>query len=283
MLIQPLPTTPMSVRRALAPRSIHLRIVPRPANLSESRELFRVLQRICAYVFAVLHPYYRVGWLTTDGQYEYQNPADNVALAIYSDQSSAQRALDASPIRFALENVTTHPGPSTNVPVIPAEDDADDAAVPTPQSAPNTGVEEILRPSKLLTRTVTTPRNVKPAPTPPPMPFEPPSARVQKKTTKWFQVTVDRSRAVHQDYIERQPYWKQFHPMKSMAQADLAKAVPHIGLSDVSKRPPNAHRTPNRVLRTLHDYVETMMPTLRQIVEGGERERQFVEKRAGRS
>ena len=38
-------TTAMSVRRALAPRSVHLRIVPRPANLSESREIFRVLQR----------------------------------------------------------------------------------------------------------------------------------------------------------------------------------------------------------------------------------------------
>lgn len=37
--------TAMSVRRALAPRSVHLRIVPRPANLSESREIFRVLQR----------------------------------------------------------------------------------------------------------------------------------------------------------------------------------------------------------------------------------------------
>ena len=35
----------MSVRRALAPRSIHLRSVPRPANLSESREILRVLQR----------------------------------------------------------------------------------------------------------------------------------------------------------------------------------------------------------------------------------------------
>lgn len=34
----------MSARRALALRSIHLRIVPRPANLSESREIFRVLQ-----------------------------------------------------------------------------------------------------------------------------------------------------------------------------------------------------------------------------------------------
>lgn len=35
----------MSLRRALAPRSIHIRIVPRPANLSESREIYRVLQK----------------------------------------------------------------------------------------------------------------------------------------------------------------------------------------------------------------------------------------------
>lgn len=39
----------MSVRRAssqlLSARSVHLRVVPRPANLSESREIFRVLQR----------------------------------------------------------------------------------------------------------------------------------------------------------------------------------------------------------------------------------------------
>ena len=38
-------TSAMSVRRALAQRSVHLRINPRPANLSESREIFRVLQR----------------------------------------------------------------------------------------------------------------------------------------------------------------------------------------------------------------------------------------------
>ena len=115
------------------------------------------------------------------------------------------------------------------------------------------------------------------------MPFEPVTPRTPIKSTKWFQVAVDRSRAVHQDYIERQPYWKQFHPMKSMAQEDLAKSVPHIGLSDVSKRPPNAHRTPNRVLRILHDYVETKMPTLRQIAEGGERERQYVDRQARRT
>jgi hypothetical protein len=31
--------------RLLASRSVHLRIQPRPANLSESREILRVLQR----------------------------------------------------------------------------------------------------------------------------------------------------------------------------------------------------------------------------------------------
>jgi hypothetical protein len=39
----------MSIRRAssqlLAGRSVHLRFTPRPANLSESREIFRVLQQ----------------------------------------------------------------------------------------------------------------------------------------------------------------------------------------------------------------------------------------------
>jgi hypothetical protein len=39
----------MSVRRAstqlLAQRSVHIRIVPRPANIGESREIFRILQR----------------------------------------------------------------------------------------------------------------------------------------------------------------------------------------------------------------------------------------------
>ncbi|CAA9966837.1 hypothetical protein PTMSG1_10196 [Pyrenophora teres f. maculata] len=259
----------MSVRRALAPRSVHLRIVPRPTNLSESREIFRVLQR-----FGEISTFKYL-------RYEYQNPADNVALAIYSEQASAQRALDASPIRFALEKVIS-PEAETNAPVIPAEDE-DEHIVPTPQTPPKQGIDEILRPSKLLNRTSTTTSNAKPAPTPPPMPFEPLSPRVQKKSTKWFQVTVDRSRAVHQDFIQRQPYWKQFHPMKSMAQQDLAKSVPHIGLSDVSKRPPNAHRTPNRVLRTMNEYVEMRMPTLAQIVEDGDRERQFVERRGGRN
>ena len=58
--------------------------------------------------------------------------------------------------------------------------------------------------------------------------------------------------------------------MRSMAQEDLAKVVPHRGLSDVSKRPPNAHRTPNKVLKVMSEYVETRMPSLRKMWEEAE-------------
>jgi hypothetical protein len=84
---------------------------------------------------------------------------------------------------------------------------------------------------------------------------------------------------VHQDYVERQPFWKQYNPMKSMSQEDLAKKVPHIGLSDISKRPPNAHRTPNSVLKQMSEYVETRMPGLRSIAEESDRDKAFRERR----
>ncbi|OAL47297.1 hypothetical protein IQ07DRAFT_573211 [Pyrenochaeta sp. DS3sAY3a] len=259
----------MSVRRALAPRSVHLRIVPRPANLSESREIFRLLQR-----FGELSTYKYL-------RYEYQNPADNVALAIFRDEHAAQQALQASPIRFALEKVT----PSASEPAQAFQDeDAEDDLSSTPATPSTPGIDDMLRPSQLLNRAHTPTASPKPTPAPPPpMPFDaphpPPSSPPTHTTTKWFQVTLDRSRAVHQDFIERQPYWKQFQPMHSMAQADLAKQVPHIGLSDVSKRPPNAHRTPNRVLRVMSEYVERRMPTIRGMVEDGEGEVAFRKRR----
>ncbi|KAH7079876.1 hypothetical protein BKA63DRAFT_540940 [Paraphoma chrysanthemicola] len=269
----------MSVRRAttqlLPARSVHLRIVPRPADLSESREIFRVLKRFGEIdVFKSL-------------RYEYHNPADNIALAIFRDSTAAQKALDASPIRFALEKVDHHPSNHETDPQNELEDeDAEDAETIHSKKPPKDGIDEILRPSTLLIRTeptepvhTTTPQTS----TPPAMPFDPPTPSPTAHTrTKWFQVTVDRSRAVHQDFVERQPFWKQFHPQKSLAQEDLAKKVPHIGLSDVSKRPPNAHRTPNKVLRLMSEYVERGMPSLRGMAGDSEAERGFRERRGRR-
>ena len=53
--------------------------------------------------------------------------------------------------------------------------------------------------------------------------------------------------------------------MQSLASSELRKTVPLYGLSDVSKRPPNAHRTPNKVLRVMSEYVEKRMPTVRDM------------------
>ncbi|KZM20257.1 uncharacterized protein EKO05_0003657 [Ascochyta rabiei] len=254
----------MSVRRAAAhlpSRSVHLRIVPRPANLSESREMLRVLQR-----FGDISTYKHL-------RYEYHNPADNVALAIYRTPDGAQQALNASPLRFALER---HANPA-ELSYAAEEAEQDPASLPRASSADN--LSEMTRPSKLMNRALSASASASvsasasasasaPAQTPTtptPMPFSAPASRAT--TTKWFQVTVDRSRAVHQDFVQRQPLWKQFTPMKSMAQEDLAKVVPHPGLSDVTKRPPHAHRTPSKVLKSMSKWVEHGMPSLRGLWE----------------
>ncbi len=205
-------------------------------------------------------------------KYEYHSPANNIALAIYRDEASAQKALDASPIRFALEKLTSdaHDEPTT---LAHEDEESESEGIRNKPNKEDQGIDEILRPSHLLTRsrTSTSPpssssSNPSPSSTtasPTPMPFDPPPASPHtRKQTKWFQVTLDRSHVIHQDFIERQPFWKQFNPMKSMAQEDLAKQVPYLGLSDVSKRPPNAHRTPNKILRSMNEYVEKGMPML---------------------
>jgi hypothetical protein len=217
-------------------------------------------------------------------QYESHNPADNIVLAIYRDAAGAQKALDASPIRFALESVVHQ---DTKDSVYESQHQLEDEHSDTtdrfdvrPQA--KGGIDEILRPSTLTTRTEPSAVLSPKTPAQPPMPFdppEPPPIIPQHTKTTWFQVTVDRSRSVHQDYVERQPFWKQYTPMKSMSQEDLAKKVPHIGLSDISKRPFNAHRTPNRVLKQMSEYVETRMPGLRSIAEESERDKAFRERR----
>jgi hypothetical protein len=156
------------------------------------------------------------------------------------------------------------------------------------------GIDEMLKPSSLANRATstslstgdplsTTPPTKDPLnPTlsaPPPMPFAlNPSTTARTPHKKYFQITLDRSRVVHQDFVERQPYWKQFEPMKSMAQIDLAKKVPHVGLSDVSKRPRGAHRTPNKILKNMSNYLKLGMPNLMEMYEEGAREEKKVDR-----
>ncbi|KAL9585061.1 MAG: hypothetical protein Q9212_001751, partial [Teloschistes hypoglaucus] len=71
--------------------SIHVKISPRPQNLAESRQVLRVLQQ---YGEVVMYRHLK---------YESPNPTLNAALAIYRNQTSAHNAINASPIRFHLQ------------------------------------------------------------------------------------------------------------------------------------------------------------------------------------
>jgi len=197
-------------------------------------------------------------------QYEYHNPSDNIAIAIYRDEKAAQQAIDASPIRFALEKAVTEEENAEDESINDLEDDEEE--IPSRQG--KSGIDELLRASTLSEPKLT---DADPTPvTSASLPFAPPEPK--KTKSKWFQVTVDRSRTIHRDYVERQPFWKQFSPTKSTAQVDLQKKVPHIGLSDVSKRPPDAHRTPNWVLKQMNSYLEKGMPDLMRMYEENRRD-----------
>ncbi|KAF2006576.1 hypothetical protein P154DRAFT_455345, partial [Amniculicola lignicola CBS 123094] len=231
-------STARSFSQLLASRCIHLRIQPRPANLSESREVLRVLKR-----FGEISTYKSL-------RYEYHNPANNVALAIFREAEAAQKALDASPIRFSLETRVEDAEAAVEDPFAdghPAQMDPDDM---TSMSPPTDGIDDILRPSTLIGRTFPPSPSPK-APSPAPLPYAPTSPHLIPTSKKWFHVTIDRSQAVHQDFVERQPFWKEYSPMKNMVQEDLANVVPLLGLSDVAKRPLFQHRTRNRVLKRM--------------------------------
>ncbi|PVI08308.1 hypothetical protein DM02DRAFT_720 [Periconia macrospinosa] len=251
----------MAIRRAaaatLTQRAVHMTIVPRPANLAESREILRVLQR-----FGPMEMYKHL-------RHEYFRPMDNVALGIYRDADAARQALDASPIRFSLEiednSVTKEKK---------AVDDMDEAEYGIQaDGSTETGIDDMLRPGELLTNPRYEESSIEPASDPPSksLPFEPPS-ETPNTVPKWFQITIDRSRVVHYDYIEKQFLWGRYMPMKTVAQEDLAKKVPHKGLSDVGQRPPGVEHRPHRAMRNDQAYADDRMPTVKRIwMESGNR------------
>jgi hypothetical protein len=248
---------------SLAATSVHIRIRPQPANLSESREILRVLQQ-------------RFGEITTFRhlRYEYHNPAANSAIAIFRDAESAQQALNASPVRFALEKVQPEEEDQHITPETKAEESTESAIEPPAPFTLTSDIESLTRPPRLLNPLIPEPPtqriNATGAPKTPDLstsqiPFYK-STQPKSTAAVWFDLTIDRSRTVHQDYVERQPFWTKFHPMKSMAQEDLAKVVPHVGLSDVTKRA--NPRTPTFLLEQRASNVK-QTKSLRQLYEEG--------------
>ncbi|OCL12234.1 hypothetical protein AOQ84DRAFT_360801 [Glonium stellatum] len=229
-----------AVSKLLASKTIHVQIQPKPANLAENREILRVLQRF--------------GDIVIFKHLRYEEPVGmpNSLLATYRDAASAQKALDASPVRFSLEAIEGDMA-GNNVDESWSEDQPEDGEATAPPKSGTDGVEEMVRPSTLLhkpfdhngnnnpsgSQSLENARNEKVAET----------GRLENstKTLRWFHLTVDSSHTDQRGYVERQPLYTTFVPTRSMVQEDLAKSVPHIGLSDVSVRTKST-RTPNRIL-----------------------------------
>lgn len=150
----------MAALRSAAARAVHLKVYPRPASLSESRELLSVLQQFGEVtMFKSL-------------RYDYVQPAPNTCLAIYRDATSASKLLKASPLRFTLEPISgDHTGDLHDQTPDPAREDGfasalgsnadqrvadviDDAEFDITDGPSKPGADEMIRPSTLLFQTI---------------------------------------------------------------------------------------------------------------------------------
>ncbi|KAI9872220.1 MAG: hypothetical protein M1830_001899 [Pleopsidium flavum] len=254
-----------AVSRQLAGRAVHIKIHPRPRNLYESRQILRILERFGEVV------------MYKNLRYEYQAPAPNTALAIYQHASSASALLNASPIRFALQESHAHTsGPQPQNGALNDEEDEVDVALKEERKPGKPGAEEML--SSATTGTpkwdstfsnvqnpgsTTDSASQDPAPnTPPPLP----PAVIQN--VREFQVTADMSTFNHQAYIERQAHYGGFNvELKTIVAEDLAVSVPLLGLADISTK---KVEVPFRI-QTRRAEELARRKTLKEIWEGGMR------------
>lgn len=175
-------------------------------------------------------------------QYEYQVSAPNTALAIYQHESSASDLLNASPIRFTLQEATAPaPTPSQQTGAVAVEEDEVDAALREERRPGKSGAAEMLSSHKYASpkqgsdaerRATTKDAAAKQPATDAPTPAPAPTHSIRE-----FQVTADMSTFNHQAYIERQVHYGGFNvDLKTLVAEDLAASVPLLGLADILTR-----------------------------------------------
>lgn len=211
-------------------------------------------------------------------QYEYQAPAPNTALAIYQHASSASNLLDASPIRFAIQESQGYTPISQQQPgVFNHEEDEVDVALREERKPGEAGVDEMLSGiGPVQSKRGSTPKKTERSEeTQAPgagdsAPKTPPSATATTQSIREFQITADMSTFDHQAYIERQPYYGGFNVDSNTPVAeDLAGSVPLIGLADISTR---KGEVPLRIqIRRAEELARKK--TLKEIWEDGLREK----------
>lgn len=211
-----------SFARSTANRAIHLFITPRPANIGESREIFRLISQF--------------------GEIEYFKslkydalPSPNTALVIFKEEEAASYCLKRSPIRFRMGRATQAAEANSGSVNEPARTEEPAETAETPSQAqekwksargPSGGAFGLSQSRSLSTSSLPNP----PRP-PPPMPLIEPSYKAPEPQSRIFQIQTNPARIRFRDQINMGHYHGRFAVRDDIAQEDLAKRVPIVGLS----------------------------------------------------
>ncbi|KAF2100882.1 hypothetical protein NA57DRAFT_54955 [Rhizodiscina lignyota] len=281
-----------SARAALAKsvvaKATHVRIYPPPADLGESREILKVLQR---YGEVVTYKNLKLQDANTRlaTQYEFNNPSPNSSLAIFRDQESVDRLISESPLRFALEPVEDDSKPPSRTPLtdlynkLEAEDaskrpertqrgwQVSESKDPFAQSLAREtedSMDPAAEPDSDTTSYTPSPAadNFYPESDPEEYSTEPQSSTKDSRGPRHFLLHAQPWVGIgFAHYLARTPYCGPFGiDTKSVAQQDLIDKVPLPGLSVVSLKQPS----PFERIVAKQAMALKARRTLREIAEG---------------
>jgi hypothetical protein len=234
-------TTMTSLARSTANRAVHLRITPRPSNISDSREILRLVSQ-----FGEVEYYKNLKYDTLS------HPS--ASLVIFRDEKAAESCLKRSPIRFRLgpaaadvdeqSQLQQHAHTATPTPAAPQSSQS-----PLPTNSPKGPVSSPFGMSQcrsLSTHSLPDPPRAAPA-----LPFlQPnPSPTAYQQTSRIFQLQTNPARTNFRDQVDRAEYHGRFMiDTKTAIQQDLAKRVPTLGLSCWEWRKPEK---PDRLVQRM--------------------------------
>ncbi|KAL1304532.1 hypothetical protein AAFC00_003514 [Neodothiora populina] len=224
------------VTRAMGLRTVHLRVLPRPEGMAESR--------------AILHMLQGYGKVEMFRNLKYDAlPAYNSFLVVFKEEEVARRLARASPLRFTLAHDNLEDGNSNS------EDFSSDASNTLNVNTTGTLSSDrmALADSAAAQRLSAQSR------------ASSPRQHRLGDPSQQYQMTINHSTFHHRDHINVNPYNGPFAiDSKSAIQEDLAKRVPHVGLSDVDLK---REEKPWSVLRRESSYEGKQRKTLRQMLE----------------
>lgn len=229
-----------TLARSTANRAVHLRITPRPSNISESREILRLVSQ-----FGEVEYFKNLKYDTLS------HPT--ASLVIFREEKAAQDCLKRSPIRFRLgpaeaEDVEEQINPQEHArkptSAYIAAQKAQSQSNGSPTSGPVSSPFGMSQSRSLSTKSLPDPPRAVPT-----LPFlQPnPSPYDKQPTSRIFQLQTNPARINFRDQVDRAEYHGRFHiDTKSAIQQDLARRVPNAGLSCWEWRRPDR---PDRVVQ----------------------------------